>query len=256
MNNNDLMDAMSGIDPKYIDEAAFELHGTPIRKKAKTVDFRRTVFIVLPAVAVLLLTFSVTLPMVMRTNKSESASMPASDSAAYEAAGAAEEAAPAYDSEAPAAAEEAMPAEEPAAAEEAMPAEEPAAAEEAMPAYEAEEAEATADEAPVQESKAAKSGLAGVVALGLEKATFSEGIITLEIKGSLPQDTASIVYSITGTDDNGSETTYAEGSLDDVLKSRDPLTLDISHLELHPGTYTLSIGDETIEFEVNGDGSP
>ena len=244
MNNNDLMDAMSGIDPKYIDEAAFELHGTPIRKKAKTVDFRRTVFIVLPAVAVLLLTFSVTLPMVMRTNKSESASMPASDSAAYEAAGAAEEAAPAYDSEAPA------------AAEEAMPAEEPAAAEEAMPAYEAEEAEAAADEAPVQESEAAKSGLAGVVALGLEKATFSKGIITLEIKGSLPQDTASIVYSITGTDDNGSETTYAEGSLDDILKNRDPLTLDISHLELHPGTYTLSIGDETIEFEVNGDGSP
>lgn len=244
MNNNDLMDAMSGIDPKYIDEAAFELHGTPIRKKAKTVDFRRTVFIVLPAVAVLLLTFSVTLPMVMRTNKSESASMPASDSTAYEAAGSAEEAAPAYDSEAPA------------AAEEAMPAEEPAAAEEAMPAYEAEEAEAAADEAPVQESEAAKSGLAGVVALGLEKATFNEGIITLEIKGSLPQDTASIVYSITGTDDSGSETTFAEGSLDDILKNRDPLTLDISHLDLHPGTYTLSIGDETIEFEVTGDGSP
>ena len=240
MNNNDLMDAISGIDPKYIDEAAFELHGTPIRKKAKTVDFRRTVFIVLPAVAVLLLTYSVTLPMVMRTNKSESASMPASDSETYEAAGAAEEAAPAYDSEAPA------------AAEEAMPAEEPAAAEEAMPAYEAEEAEAAADEAPVQESEAAKSGLAGVVALGLEKATFSEGIVTLEIKGSLPQDTASIVYSITGTDDSGSETTYAEGSLDDILKNRDPLTLDISHLELHPGTYTLSIGDETIEFEVTG----
>ena len=240
MNNNDLMDAMSGIDPKYIDEAAFELHGTPIRKKAKTVDFRRTVFIVLPAVAVLLLTFSVTLPMVMRTNKSESASMPASDSAAYEAAGAAEEAAPAYDSEAPA------------AAEEAMPAEEPAAAEEAMPAYEAEEA---ADEAPMQESEAAKSGLAEVVALGLEKATFSEGIITLEIKGSLPQDTHSISYSITGTDDNGSETTLAEGSLDDILKNRDPLTLDISHLELQTGTYTLSIGDETIEFEVTGDGS-
>ena len=243
MNNNDLMDAMSGIDPKYIDEAAFELHGTPIRKKAKTVDFRRTVFIVLPAVAVLLLTFSVTLPMVMRTNKSESASMPASDSAAYEAAGAAEEAAPAYDSEAPA------------AAEEATPAEEPAAAEEAMPAYEAEEAEAAADEAPVQESEAAKSGLAGVVALGLEKATFNEGIITLEIKGSLPQDTHSISYSITGTDDNGSETTYSEGTLDDILKDRDPLTLDISHLKLQTGTYTLSIGDETIEFEVTGDGS-
>ncbi len=150
MNNNDLMNALSGLDPKYIDEAAYELHEsvapgaqgtpgatitpgeqaapgaqgaqtasgaqtgqvTPFAPVKKNSNYRimKYILVALPAAAVILLVVGVTLPMVIRMNKSASSTAP--DSAAYEsdaaaeyyeespaAAGSAAEA-PAYDSEA------------------------------------------------------------------------------------------------------------------------------------------------------------
>ena len=113
MNSNDLMNALSGLDPKYIDEAAFELKDTPVKKdKVKAFRLKKALYIALPAAAVAFLTITVTLPFIMRLGSSDQASSPASDQA-YDAADTAE----AYDAE-------------------------EAAAEEPAPAYEAEEAAA------------------------------------------------------------------------------------------------------------------
>ena len=57
-------------------------------------------------------------------------------------------------------------------------------------------------------------------------------------------------YKITASDDSGNEKTYDEGTLGDILKEKDPLTLDISDLDLPEGTYTLSLGEESVEFKV------
>ena len=184
MNNNELFDALSGIDPKYIDEAAFELrteensvaqHDNVVSAKdhktnnRRTSNIRRMVFIALPSVAAILLIVGVALPAVMRISNSESTTAPAYSEAAEAPASEAAAEEPSYD----------MAAEEPsyneaseapapeAAAEEPsydMAAEEPAydesAGAEAMPdaVSEAEEAPAVAEE-PAAES-ATTSGAA------------------------------------------------------------------------------------------------
>ena len=119
------MNALSGLDPKYIDEAAFELHGKAAMQPAQTVRFdaarkarlRRNLLIALPAAAAafLLIAVAIVFPTLSRLNKSDSASM-------------AESAAPAYEDSA---------AEAPSYAEEAPSYEEAAA--EPEPAYEAEQ---------------------------------------------------------------------------------------------------------------------
>ena len=115
MNNNELFDALSGIDPKYIDEAAFELHGENADNneagnivsidagkaaKARKSAIRKMIYIALPSVAAILLIVGVALPAIMRVSKSESASAPAYDSAATAPAEASEEPAMAEDAEA------------------------------------------------------------------------------------------------------------------------------------------------------------
>ena len=45
MNGNDLFTALSGLDPKYIDEAAFELKEKSAQaKQPKTVSFRKIMY--------------------------------------------------------------------------------------------------------------------------------------------------------------------------------------------------------------------
>lgn len=160
------MNALSGLDPKYIDEAAYELHEsgapgaqaapgatitpgaqaatgaqgapvtpfapgaqtgqvTPFAPVKKTSNYRimKYILVALPAAAVILLVVGVTLPMVMRMNKSASSTAP--DSAAYESDAAAE-----YYEESPAAAESAAEA----------------------PAYDSEAAESAAEYEAVAES--------------------------------------------------------------------------------------------------------
>lgn len=252
MNNNDLMNALSGLDPKYIDEAAFELHDTPAQKeKAKVTGIRRVIFVTLPAVAAILLTFSVVLPAVMRLGKS-SASMPDSDSAAYESAAeeAAEEAGSAYEEAgSPEEGGSAYESEKAAGSEPVYEAEEAAGSE---PVYEAEEAaEAYEDAASAADSdQSMKWNAEAEKIFGFEKAVYDKGLLTIEMSGTLPENAKEMDYTITGTGADGSEKIYGKGTLGDILTEKEPLTLDISELELATGTYTLSVGDESIEFTV------
>ena len=150
MNNNDLFDALTGIDPKFIDEAAYELHeditanetgnlnnsdtsGTEIVDITKRRRLRSVLYIALPSVAAILLIVGVAIPAVMKVSKSEGA-MPAS-----------------YDSAAEAPAAEA--AQEETAPEEAANIDESAAEEAEEAPVEAEEA--VSEEAPAESYKEA-----------------------------------------------------------------------------------------------------
>ena len=255
MNNNDLLNALSGIDPKYIDEASLELHAEQTQEKATETDkpvssalesrtddnsvvtsietadqarrtrrlrTRRIVSIVIPAAAVILFSLTVALPFIIRNGKSESTAPAASDSAFYMAT---EEAATdsAYYDDAEALADTA-------------------------PTYESAELNATGSSSSAAGTTAKDSDSSSV--LEMETAEYTNGVLTIEISGKLPDNTKAIEYTITGTDQSGSEKIYAEGKLSDILTGKDPLTLDISASDLPAGTYTLSIGEETLDFTV------
>ena len=112
------------------------------------------------------------------------------------------------------------------------------------PIYESAEAAKAEDGSSDQASESA----AGV--LGLEKAIYEEGSLIIEMKGTLPEDASDIEYIIRSVDDKGRETVCARGTLKDILAKRDPLTLDIEALGLSEGTYTLTVGTESVEFTV------
>ncbi len=230
MNRNDLMDALSGIDPKYIEEAAFELHGKPVRKQdAKVIRFRKGLLIALPAVAAafVVLAVAIIMPTLRNLSKSESAA-PAMSEAAE---------APAMDE---AAGEPAMneAAEAPAMTEAA----------EAPAMNETDEAAAMSD-AATEAAGAAEEESSYYAELGLISATYEAGILTVECENTLPADADEMEYSVTGTDAD-KETVYGSGTLKDIIKGRDPLTLDLTDLALLNGTYTLSINGESIEFTI------
>ncbi len=86
--------------------------------------------------------------------------------------------------------------------------------------------------------------------LGMENAEYADGVLTVKITGTLPKNINTLEYSITGTEETGSEKIYAKGKLSDILTETDPLTLDISGSALPAGTYTLSIGEETVVFSI------
>ncbi len=276
MNNNDLFNALSGLDPKFIDEAAFELHGaapktkeamiSKISEKSKISRIKKVIFVSLPAVAVIFLTLAVTLPFLMRMNTNESASMATSDTAQYEAAEeAAADTATAYEAEEAA---EAYEAEEAAGTyEESVgnAAAEPAAAagEEAAEYGSADgmAAEATAGSGTGSSagsaadsseaiSSAAKDDSVQKSASSLERASFKDGILTVEIRGTLPENAEEMKYSITAAEEGGSKKILAEGKLGDIIRGQDPLTLDISTLKLPEGTYSFNLGSESIDFSV------
>ena len=236
MNGNDLMNALSGLDPKYIDEAAFELHGKPeshsgSRKKAAVSNIRKYLFIAVPAAAAVLLTVAVFMPAITRMNKGDMASAPApaSDSAEY---------APLYEAEESA---------EPSLSTDGL-----------LDAYETAETESeksswspeTTNDAATE---AVKSGWS------LKQATYHEGFLILHTDGTVPTDPDELTYTIKRTDagttdssDNtdGTEAIVAEGNLRSILTQTEPITLDITTLDLPAGTYTLTIADESAEFTV------
>ena len=249
------MDALSGLDPKYIDEAAFELHGKPVKRSPKKSKVLRGAFIALPIAAALLITVMVALPALFRMGMDSGTSM-SSDTGSY--APASEEAA-SYDAEAPSISE--APSYSDAIESEA----------EADYASEATEAAAEADYAPedsVNASASAKSedtaeieavtgtasestetaGMADTETAGAEISTeYVDGILTIE-NITLPEDIAEAEYKIAKTTATGTEITYSEGSLEDIITETEPLTLDLSDLILPEGTYTITIGDEIAEF--------
>lgn len=275
MNGNDLMNAMSGIDPKYIDEAAFELHDDTAGKReksnveqvkaAKRARISKGFFVALPAAAAILLTTTVLLSGIFRQSKKESATFAPAE-------GAASDTAPAFEAEETAEAE-ADYAEEGSYADETYE-EEPSAeafseeaaedtmgeAAEAAPELDFEDFENAApalnadDSAqyliPSSEADTHKKKTGEEVILGLQKAEYKDGLLTLTIIKTLPDDRGDIKYSVTGKNTDGSDKTYGEGKLKDILKSKDPLTLDLSALKLPAGTYVLSVGEEKIAFKV------
>ena len=279
MNNNDLFNALSGLDPKFIDEAAFELHGaapktkeamiSKISEKSKISRIKKVIFVSLPAVAVIFLTLAVTLPFLMRMNTNESASMATSDTAQYEAAEeAAADTAPAYEAEEAA---EAYEAEEAAGTyEESVgnAAAEPAAAAGEEAEYgsadgmaadatagsgtgsSAESSAKSAADSSEAISSAAKDDSVQKSASSLERASFKDGILTVEIRRTLPENAEEMKYSITAAEEGGSKKILAEGKLGDIIRGQDPLTLDISTLKLPEGTYSFNLGSESIDFSV------
>ena len=225
MNGNDLMNALSGLDPKFIDEAAYELHDVNVTASGadtakasagsnnviefnnsaakptasdRKAGFRKFIYIALPSVAAILLIVGVAFPAIMRVSKSESAA-PMMESAA-----------PASD-EAPAM-EEAAEAEEIAESEEA--------AEDALPF------------------------------LVIDEARFAKGILTLKISGMTADDISDMDCNIEKTMAGRSVVTYEVGKVSDVMKTGEPLTLDVSSLNLTSGTYIINIGDSQAEFEI------
>ena len=305
MNNNDLLNALSGIDPKYIDEAALELHTEQTQEKAtetdkpvssapashsddssvvtsietadrtrleKKIRTRRIVSIVLPTAAVILFSLTLALPFIIRNGKSESSAPAASESAApmmseeaatdsayYDDAEALADTAPAYESaEAASDAAPADYAEEPAAeaASESEYAEaDISSASESAKAESSVKPDTSASNMNTTGSNASAGTSAkdsdSSSALGLESAEYADGVLTVKMSGTLPENVETIEYSITGADKTGSEKIYDEGNLSDILTGMDPLTLDISGSDLSAGTYTLSIGEEIIDFTVN-----
>ena len=248
MNRDDLMNALSGLDPKYIDEAAFELHGKTADQPAQTVRFdaarkarmRRNLLIALPtaAAAFLLIAVAVVFPTLSRLGKSDSASMAesAAPAPAYEDSAAE---APSYE-EAAAEPEPAYEAEQPQMNEAVTEAEGAAKAADAVESA----AEAAAPSEAAAEEAAGATGL-----LGMTEALYNHGILYVETANTLPDDMETLKYTITGTDD-GVTKTYAKGTLGDILAEKDLLILDITELNLQDGTYTLSIEDESIEFVI------
>ncbi len=301
MNNNDLLNALSGIDPKYIDEAALELHEeqyengsvseqtvssapashsddslvvTSIEtadqaRRTRRLRTRRIVSIVIPAAAVILFSMTVALPFIIRNGKSESSAPAASESAvpmmseesatdsayyddaealadtapAYESAEAASDAAPAYNAEEPAA----EAASESEYAEADISSVTDSAKAESAVKPDASELNTTGSNASAGTSAKDSDSSS---ALGLESAKYADGILTVKITGTLPKNINTLEYSITGTEETGSEKIYAKGKLSDILTETDPLTLDISGSALPAGTYTLSIGEETVVFSI------
>lgn len=305
MNGNDLMTALSGLDPKFIDEAAYELHDINAEAadtvaaqtsgvqgagdgKADVVDitskrrnrFRRTLYIVLPSVAAILLIVGVAFPAIMRISKNESAATametaaPMSDEAAAEEAAAEESAEAAADEVAEAeAAEDTAAAGEEADLEkkeaggqtlttEAVKPERSGEAAEAAEAADAEEAaapmaenseatygpeaEAAAEEA---EETAEEAEEAEVYDFTIDSAEYKNGKLTLQITGSLPDDLSDTNCTIFTVNAGRPAASRYAGKVSDLLDLSDPLTFDLTALKLTPGTYRLVIGPE-IDFTV------
>lgn len=243
MNGNDIFTALSGLDPKYIDEAAFELKKSDMpEKNSKVVSIRRILYIAVPSAAAILLILAVSLPAVLRVSKSESAATAPSEAPSYDAAA---------EAEMPAAEEAEDETAEPEAASETAAEATAEAADEApqtetagAPMYDEEiNSEAAADELMAEQAKRAD-----IEPISGASAKYDNGILTVILPETVIYDMNSS-YSILESGEPDAKT-IQEGILKDVATGSDPLTLDISKLDLQSGTYTLKIGDETIEFSV------
>lgn len=243
MNGNDIFTALSGLDPKYIDEAAFELKKSDTPKKnSKVISIRRILYIAVPSAAAILLILAVSLPAVLRVSKSESAATAPSEAPSYDAAA---------EAEMPAAEEAADETAEPEAASETAAEATAEAADEApqtetegAPMYDEEiNSEAAADELMAEQAKRAD-----IEPISGASAKYDNGMLTVILPETVIYDMNSS-YSILESGEPDAKT-IQEGILKDVATGSDPLTLDISKFDLQSGTYTLKIGDETIEFSV------
>ena len=280
MNGKDIFDALSGIDPKYIDEAAYELSGeasgtsdTP----AKVVDItkvnskrriKRFVKVALPSVAAILLIVGVALPAILRVSKSSSSAM--SDAAApapmaeAQATGAQEAAAeePMAEAAAEAEADEAV-AEAPAEAAETA---EAPAAEEAAPeaaTYDRdtmtpdEQLNFKRDEAKNTEATAEAEEAAPSEPWVIKEAQFDRNILVIRCGGSIPADITELPFTLERTDVPADKAKVAAGRKLSELSDRIDVTDNYivinfmdTDLKFEKGKYRLIMGDTEAEFEV------
>ncbi len=265
MKNSDLFNALSGIDSKYIDEAAYELHG-----KENVVDItsksriRRFVLVALPSVAAILLIVAVALPAVLRVSKSDSAAT-ASEAPAASAAGS-----HSYNDTAMAESAEEAVAEAPAAAEteEAAPAATESAdnaktndaqtlgpnadydttvepkydtEEEPLPAVETDNMEEAAEEAPAEP-------------LVIKEADYSRDILIFRCEADVPESVLEERYILRRTDVDASKSKVSEGKLSELSGSisltDNYIVVNMMDKPLEKGKYRILIGDAEAEFEV------
>ena len=279
MNSNDIFDALSGIDPKYIDEAAYELHGgenhtadvpeetlkvVDITQKTSKRNISKFVKIVLPSVAAILLIVGVALPAVLRVGKSESAMM--SDAAAEAPAAEAAAEAPAAEAEA-AGAEEAAPMADEAAAE--APAADNAAAEaatydtdtmnpDAEHNYKRETKREDLEPLPARppESEEAEEAVPEEPWV-IKEADFDRDILIIRCAGTIPADLTDLPFTLERTDVSADKAKVKAGAKLSELSDRIEVTdnwivIDLigSDLKLEKGKYRLFMGDAEAEFEV------
>lgn len=278
MNANDIFTALTGIDEKYIDEAAYELHsgdsaaGSEDQVQAgKVVDITsrrrigKFVKIVLPSVAAIILIVAFALPAVLRVTDNTSTA-PMSESAAPAAADEAAAEAPAEDESSAAAAEA------PAAAGDNF---EPIAE---APAAATEEAEEVSEDAAVAETETAGAEtetvgeaarednsykakldddsqmLTAAKGLTVSKADYKDGILTIEFDSDFPAGLADTPYRLTRSD-TGDGSPVSEGvlsELSDHIETEDNrLIIDLTGNEPAPGSYRIYLGDISAEFEVH-----
>ena len=265
MNNNDLMDAMSGIDPKYIDEAAYELHSqedtedsvsgssiTDISTKRKTVRARRLIWVALPSVAAVLLILGVAIPAILRTGSTQPA---ATAEAASEApADNAEAAAEAVDEAAPAA-EEVEQAVSEAAAEEPVADEAPAMPDEPLAAGADSKSESNKDRQTYTTDVMEETAAAEEEAVPSPVAVYENGLLTIDTAELFHGPLDEAEYAIFDISEEQSAEPVAKGKLEDVTKQKEltdePLVLDLTSLALKPGKYRIEMETGTAEFTVS-----
>lgn len=268
MSGNDIFNAISNIDPKYIDEAAYELHLqedtedsvsgnsiTDISTKRKTVRARRLIWVALPSVAAVLLILGVAIPAILSTVSTQPAATAEATSEAP--ADNAEAAAEAVDEAAPAA-EEVEQAVSEAAAEEPVADEAPAMSDETLTAGADSKSESNKDRqtytTDVTEETAAAAAEAEE-AVPSQVAVYENGLLTIDTAELLHGPLDEAEYAIFDISEEQSAEPVAKGRLEDVTKQKEltdePLVLDLTSLALKPGEYRIEMETGTAEFTVS-----
>ncbi len=266
MNENDLFSALSMIDPKYIDEAAFELKDD--KKTAKVVDISRKrsikkiLYIALPSVAAILLIVAVAIPAIVRITHSSSATM----SEAASEAPAATEAPEADKDEAQetfAAGEAASKDETPASFEAEAPSAEPGAAYDSQTlgpvnsmrgdakADTAKEAEAAEELEEVEEAEepVAEAEEYNAVSL-IEDAVYDNKKLTLTLSYMAPEVLRKTKFTVGSLGEGRKETVLLEEALDTAEEADGKYIIDLTDLDLPEGTYYIRIDEDVAEFTV------
>lgn len=267
MSGNDIFNAISNIDPKYIDEAAYELHSqedtedsvsgssiTDISTKRKTVRARRLIWVALPSVAAVLLILGVAIPVILRTGSTQPAATaeatseaPADNAEATAEAEAVDEAAPA--------AEEVEQAVSEAAAEEPVADEAPAMPDEPLAAGADSKSESNKDRQTYTTDVTEETAAAEEEAVPSPVAVYENGLLTIDTAELFHGPLDGAEYAIFDISEEQSAEPVAKGKLEDVTKQKEltdePLVLDLTSLALKPGEYRIEMETGTAEFTVS-----
>ena len=267
MSGNDIFNAISNIDPKYIDEAAYELHSqedtedsvsgssiTDISTKRKIVRARRLIWVALPSVAAVLLILGVAIPAILRTGSTQPAATaeaaseaPADNAEATAEAEAVDEAAPA--------AEEVEQAVSEAAAEEPVADEAPAMPDEPLAAGADSKSESNKDRQTYTTDVTEETAAAEEEAVPSPVAVYENGLLTIDTAELFHGPLDEAEYAIFDISEEQSAEPVAKGKLEDVTKQKEltdePLVLDLTSLALKPGEYRIEMETGTAEFTVS-----